>query len=191
MAKTKKEKQFELNQLMEMKAPQQSWLTNEIYENWLKNKSEIKARHTARLIIQDLFPQDSHQLNPEPVWGSYEVDESPKTLVDKWKDGELISNPETGQDPKRYSGPNLKTASTPSYPSGHQSQGSMAAEVLSSVYPEHKSQWNKFAALTGDARIMQGVHYSTDNEVSKTLARILWENMKDNLDDKWTDLIKE
>ena len=87
MAKTKKEKQFELNQLMEMRAPQQDWLTREIYENWLKNKLEIKARHTARLIIQDLFPQDSHQLNPERVWGSYEVDESPKTLVDKWLNG--------------------------------------------------------------------------------------------------------
>ena len=110
MAKTKKEKQFELNQLMEMRAPQQDWLTREIYQNWLENKLEIKARHTARLIIQDLFPQDSHQLNPEPVWGSYEVDESPKTLVDKWKDGELISNPETGQDPKSYSKPNKECA---------------------------------------------------------------------------------
>ena len=110
MAKTKKEKQFELNQLMEMKAPQQGWLTREIYQNWLDNKSEIKKRHTARLIIQDLFPQD-HILNPEPVWGSYEVDESPKILVDKWKDGELISNPETGQDPKTYSKPNELCAS--------------------------------------------------------------------------------
>ena len=62
MAKTKKEKQFELNQLMEMRAPQQDWLTREIYENWLKNKLEIKARHTARLIIQDLFPQDSQPI---------------------------------------------------------------------------------------------------------------------------------
>ena len=33
MAKTKKEKQFELNQLMEMKAPQQKWLTQEIYKD--------------------------------------------------------------------------------------------------------------------------------------------------------------
>ena len=42
MAKTKKEKQFGLNQLMEMKAPQQNWLTREIYQEWVKNKSEIK-----------------------------------------------------------------------------------------------------------------------------------------------------
>ena len=110
MAKTKKEKQFELNQLMEMKAPQQGWLTREIYKNWLNNKADIKTRHTARLIIQDLFPQ-GHTLNPEPVWASYELDESPKILVDKWKDGELISNPETGQDPKTYSKPNELCAS--------------------------------------------------------------------------------
>ena len=55
MAKTKKEKQFELNQLMEMRAPQQAWLTREIYQNWLNNKLDIKARHTSRLIIQDLL----------------------------------------------------------------------------------------------------------------------------------------
>jgi len=38
---------------------------------------------------------------------------------------------------------------------------------------------------------MQGVHYPSDNEAGMLLARVLWENMKDNLDDKWTDLIKE
>lgn len=73
------------------------------------------------------------------------------------------------------------THQTPAYPSGHQSQGSMAAEVLSDIYPEHKDQWHKFAKLTGEARVKQGVHYPSDNEVSMTLARALWENMKSNL----------
>ena len=80
-----------------------------------------------------------------------------------------------------------KTHQTPSYPSGHQSQGAMVAEVLSSLYPEHKTQWHKFSKLTGKARVMQGVHYPSDNEVSVTLARVLWSNIKDNLYDKWTN----
>jgi len=83
------------------------------------------------------------------------------------------------------------THKTPSYPSGHQGQGSIIAELLSSLYPEHKAAFYKFAGLVGKARIMQGVHYPSDNEAGMLLARVLWENMKDNLDDKWTDLIKE
>jgi len=61
---------------------------------------------------------------------------------------------------------------------------------LSSLYPEHKVQWNKFANLVGKARVMQGVHYTSDNKVSMVLAKTIWENMKENLDDKWIDLIK-
>tara|TARA_R110002110_G_scaffold201091_1_gene411953 strand:+ start:1701 stop:2390 length:690 start_codon:yes stop_codon:yes gene_type:complete len=82
------------------------------------------------------------------------------------------------------------THQTPAYPSGHQSQGSMAAEVLSSLYPEHKAQWHEFAALTGKARVMQGVHYPSDNESSVVLVKTIWENMRGNLDDKWSDRIK-
>ena len=66
----------------------------------------------------------------------------------------------------------------------------MAAEVLSSLYPEHKTQWYEFADLVGKARVMQGVHYHSDNEVSMILARVLWENIKENIDDKWADRIK-
>ena len=75
------------------------------------------------------------------------------------------------------------THQTPAYPSGHQAQGAMAAEVLSSLYPEHKTQWYKFAGLVGKARVMQGVHYPSDNEASMILARVLWENIKINNDE--------
>ena len=58
--------------------------------------------------IQDIFGK--HELNANPKWGSFEVTESPKILVEKWKDGELISNPETGQDPKHNSKTNKECA---------------------------------------------------------------------------------
>ena len=86
---------------------------------------------------------------------------------------------------------NTDTHDTPAYPSGHQGQGAMVAEILSSIHPEHKTKFYEFSRLVGKARVVQGVHYPSDNETSVTLARILWEDMKKNLDDKWTNLIKE
>lgn len=75
------------------------------------------------------------------------------------------------------------THQTPSYPSGHQHNGAITAEILSDIYPEHKTQWYKFAALCGEARVLQGVHYPSDNEASMTLCRLLWENIKENLEE--------
>ena len=82
------------------------------------------------------------------------------------------------------------THQTPAYPSGHQTEGATIAEVLCSVYPEHKSSFHEASALVGTARLLQGVHYPSDNEAGKRLAKICWENVKENLDDKWTNLIK-
>ena len=73
------------------------------------------------------------------------------------------------------------THQTPSYPSGHQTEGAIIAEVLSSYYPEHKTAFYEAAGLVGKARVMQGVHYPSDNDVSMILSRILWEDIRQNL----------
>ena len=73
------------------------------------------------------------------------------------------------------------THHTPSYPSGHQHNGAITAEILSDIYPEHKTQWYKFAGMCGEARVLQGVHYPSDNEASMIVCRLLWENIKENL----------
>ena len=83
------------------------------------------------------------------------------------------------------------THQTPSYPSGHLTEGALIAEILSDIYPEHKTAFYEAAGLVGKARVLQGVHYPSDNEASMILARVGWENIKGNLDDKWTDIIKE
>ena len=87
---------------MEMKAPQQKWLTKEIYKNYLDNKSELKRKYPSRSVMGQLWPLRAHFGDAGATWGEFEVDESPKILVEKWENGTLISNPETGQDPKTY-----------------------------------------------------------------------------------------
>ena len=83
------------------------------------------------------------------------------------------------------------THQTPSYPSGHLAEGALIAEILSDIYPEHKTAFYEAAGLVGKGRVLQGVHYPSDNEASMILARVGWENIKGNLDDKWANLIKE
>jgi len=83
------------------------------------------------------------------------------------------------------------THQTPAYPSGHQAEGSVIAEVLSSIYPEHKTKLYEIGAMVGRGRILQGVHYQSDNDASMIMTRLLWSNIKENLDDKWSNLIKE
>ena len=74
-----------------------------------------------------------------------------------------------------------KTHQTPSYPSGHSIEGSIIAEVLSTLYPEHESTFKDFARSVGRARLLQGVHYQTDNEASYIVAEKCWENIKSNI----------
>ena len=84
-----------------------------------------------------------------------------------------------------------KTHQTPAYPSGHQTEASTIAEVLSSLYPEHKAKFYEIGAMVGRARVLQGVHYQSDNDAAMYMTRLLWANIKENLDDKWSNLIKE
>jgi len=84
-----------------------------------------------------------------------------------------------------------KTHQTPAYPSGHQTEAATIAEVLSSVYPEHKAKFYEIGAMVGRARVLQGVHYQSDNDAAMIMTRLLWANIKENLDDKWLNLIKE
>ena len=62
-----------------------------------------------------------------------------------------------------------KTASTPSYPSGHAFQAYYLAQVLSSRYPEKAEMFSKIAEDCALARVYAGLHYPSDNEFSKTL----------------------
>tara|TARA_Y100000385_G_scaffold251545_1_gene274389 strand:- start:88551 stop:89249 length:699 start_codon:yes stop_codon:yes gene_type:complete len=59
------------------------------------------------------------------------------------------------------------THHTPSYPSGHTMYSELAAHVLADQYPEHKNKFFELSNYCGLARILQGVHYPSDNDASK------------------------
>jgi hypothetical protein len=73
------------------------------------------------------------------------------------------------------------THKTPSYPSGHVFYTALAANFVVDDNPSLKSQMNDIVDLTGQARMMQGVHYLSDNIGGKKLADILYNKLKETI----------
>tara|TARA_R110001583_G_scaffold52813_2_gene163604 strand:- start:4562 stop:5491 length:930 start_codon:yes stop_codon:yes gene_type:complete len=69
----------------------------------------------------------------------------------------------------------LKSASTPSYPSGHATQGRFIAKLLSDIYPEYGKQLMKIGDDIAYSRNMAKVHYPSDSKFGKELGDELYD----------------
>ena len=56
----------------------------------------------------------------------------------------------------------LSSMKTPSYPSGHSTQGHLVAELLGRDYPGHYPEFKKIADLISKSRLMARAHYPSD-----------------------------
>ena len=65
----------------------------------------------------------------------------------------------------------LKTARTPSYPSGHTTQAYFLAMKLSQQHPELKGRLFNLANMVAESRIDRGVHFPSDNKAGMALAQ--------------------
>lgn len=70
------------------------------------------------------------------------------------------------------------THHTPSYPSGHAMYSELAAHTLSDLYPHYTKDFFRLSEYCGLARILQGVHYPSDNAASKLACKSLYIAMK-------------
>ena len=71
------------------------------------------------------------------------------------------------------------THHTPAYPSGHTMYSELAAHILSDMYPEHKKSFFRLSNYCGLARILQGVHYESDNKASAIAVAKLYPLIKE------------
>ncbi len=106
MSRQSKDRINQLSELIEMKAP--NWLTKDVYREYTRQKAQLKKDFKMGRAMADLFPE--HKSTPSPTWGSYVTEDSPKILVELYRQGRIVSDPSVGQDPKRYSPSNLNTA---------------------------------------------------------------------------------
>ena len=70
------------------------------------------------------------------------------------------------------------THDTPAYPSGHTAYGNLVALILSEKYTKYSKNFQAFAIQTGEARVLQGVHYPSDNDASFKLTNKIWREVQ-------------
>ena len=63
---------------------------------------------------------------------------------------------------KEFKDVELKSMRTPSYPSGHSTQGHLVADLLGREYPSHYSNFKKLADFISKSRLMARAHYPSD-----------------------------
>ena len=72
----------------------------------------------------------------------------------------------------------MKSAQTPSYPSGHSTQGVLVSLLLSDKHPEHTVEIRKLGLEIGYGRLMGKVHYQSDHNMGVDLGKCLYEYIK-------------
>lgn len=70
-----------------------------------------------------------------------------------------------------------KTHQTPSYPSGHTAYCSLAACILSELYPQYSAKWWSLVDMCGLGRVLQGVHFPSDNIASISLVKRVYKSI--------------
>ena len=73
----------------------------------------------------------------------------------------------------------LESSRTPSYPSGHSTQGRLLSNILSKKYPKHESEIKKLGNEIGTGRLVAKVHYPSDDIFGKELGDALYKFIKD------------
>lgn len=74
---------------------------------------------------------------------------------------------------------NTATHHTPSYPSGHTIYGALAAEILKEKYPDKTAFFDELVQKVGYARVLQGVHYPSDNKASIKIIKTIYPKLSE------------
>ena len=75
-------------------------------------------------------------------------------------------------------GVDLDSMKTPSYPSGHATQGYLLGMIYSERYPEHRKEFMKLGEDIAESRIIGKAHFPSDKKAGIELAEKLFQNRK-------------
>ena len=75
-------------------------------------------------------------------------------------------------------GVDLDSMKTPSYPSGHATQGYLLGMIYSERYPEYRKEFMKLGEDIAESRIVGKAHFRSDKKAGIELAEKLFQNRK-------------
>ena len=75
-------------------------------------------------------------------------------------------------------GVDLDSMKTPSYPSGHATQGYLLGMIYSERYPQFRKEFMKLGEDVAESRIIGKAHFPSDKKAGIDLAKKLFENRK-------------
>ena len=147
------------------------WLLN--YNNGIVNKDFVKKGDDIIKVFKDYCKDNNLEFNKE----YYEqiLDESSKTILSlKY----YYNRPRPKQladyyGTEEFQDVELGSMKTPSYPSGHSTQGYLVSELLTSRYPKHAGELNELADFISHSRLMARAHYPSDIKFGKKVAMYL------------------
>ena len=75
----------------------------------------------------------------------------------------------------------MASMKTPSYPSGHSTQGMLIGLVLGDKYPKAKLAFMKTANNISDSRNVAHAHYKSDSDMGKKLGKSMYNHIKNKI----------
>ena len=75
----------------------------------------------------------------------------------------------------------MASMKTPSYPSGHSTQGMLIGLALSNKYPRSRKAFMKTANNISDSRNVAHAHYKSDSDMGKKLGKSMYNHIKNKI----------
>ena len=75
----------------------------------------------------------------------------------------------------------MDSMKTPSYPSGHSTQGVLIAKVLGDKYPKAKSAFTKTGENISYSRRVAHAHYKSDSKMGEKLGNSMYKHIKNKI----------
>jgi len=144
------------------------------------NKDFVKEGDDIVKSFQPLI--DKYEVNISSEYLEKVVKESAKFIMQlKYK----YNRPRPYQIAEFYgidlNGVQLDSMKTPSYPSGHATQGYLVGEILTQFDPQNAITYRQKAEDIAHSRIVAKAHYPSDKEYGKKISKVLFTGIK-----KWS-----
>ena len=75
----------------------------------------------------------------------------------------------------------MSSMKTPSYPSGHSTQGILIGKVLADKFPKAAKQFIKAGKKISDSRRTAKAHYKSDSIMGEKLGEAMYQHVKDKV----------